>query len=202
MKKTLRAFLAVELPGDAREALAGLVQQLRQARIEGLRPVDPTGIHLTIKFLGKVPRTQVESIVTEVSRMAAGHHSFTIVVNGVGVFPSRDAPRVLWVGVEGDLPMLVDLHRDMEDVLEGLGFARDRREFSPHLTVARIAARASSTDRRRAAEALLSAGFEPGLRIDVRVISLIHSILLPQGARYERLAEMPLAGAVAKDVPE
>lgn len=201
MTENVRVFLAIELPDQAKSALASLVEQLKRAQVRGLRPVSPEGIHLTLRFLGEVPKGQIESIVTAVSRVAIEHRPFSLRLRGVGVFPGSSQARVLWVGVEGDLASLLRLHQGIEGVLEELGFARERRELSPHLTVARIRERTPSVERRQAGEALFSAGFEPGLDIGAECISLMRSTLLPHGARYNRLAVMPLAGNTPGRVP-
>ena len=101
---------------------------------------------------------------------------------------------MLWVGIQGDLTPLVSLHKDIEEALEGLGFARDGRDFSPHLTVGRLREGASREERQRAAEALSSARIGPGLRIPVNSLSLMQSLLHPDGAVYECLVSMPLKG--------
>ena len=202
MTESVRAFLAIELIDEVKGALAHLVEELRRAEVRGLRPVKPEGMHLTLKFLGDVPRAQVELLVAEVSRVVVEVREFAVELGGVGVFPDGTAPRVLWVGVEGDLTSLRLLHRCMEEALQGLAYGRERRDFSPHLTLARISDRAPSAERRRAREALSSAGWEPGLRVDVEAVSLIRSVLLPQGARYQRLALMPLAGVAAQEGTE
>ena len=202
MTETLRVFVAIELPQHAREALAALVRELGRARVKGLVPVRPHGIHLTLKFLGDVPRAEIEPIVAQVSRVVSGSRGFTLTLDGVGVFPGGAAPRVLWVGVDGDLPPLLEVQRGIEGVLADLGHTREAREFSPHLTVARVRRGTPSVDRRRARDALLSAPWVLGLRIDVASISLMSSELSPDGARYHRLAHMPLAGRSASDAVE
>ena len=200
MTENVRAFLAIELSDQARNALTDLVAELRRARVTGLRAVDPHGIHLTLKFLGDVPQARIESIVSQVSRAVASHRSFSVELNGVGVFPGKARPRVLWVGVGGDLSSLRELHRGIEATLEGLGFAGDKRDFSPHLTVGRVRDGAPSSERQRAAQSLFAAPFDSGARINVESVVLMRSILLPQGARYERLALMPLAGGGPQEV--
>ena len=96
-------------------------------------------------------------MVAQVSRVVRGSRAFTLSLDGVGVFPGGAEPRVLWVGVDGDLPSLLEVQRGIEEVLAGLGHAREGREFSPHLTVARLRRGTPSVDRRRARDALLSA---------------------------------------------
>ncbi len=198
MNESVRAFLAIELRENVKAALAGLLGQLERARVSGLRLVNPDGIHLTLKFFGDIERTQVESITGHVSRAVLSHRPFTLELGEVGVFPSIRSPRVLWVGIEGDTKPLRELYRRTEDALEKLGYARDTRAFSPHLTLGRIGNRTPPVDRRRAAEALFSAEFEPGVCIEVACVSLMRSILRPDGARYERLAQMPLAGNMSE----
>ena len=149
MSDTVRAFLAVELPPKVKGALADLVEQLGRAHVPGLRLVRPEGIHLTLKFLGDVSRDQVSPIVEAVSQMVKEHTPFTLSLGAPGVFPNRNAPRVLWVGIEGDLAALKVLHREVENSLAALGFEMDTRGFSPHLTVARIRDRTSPRDRKK-----------------------------------------------------
>lgn len=192
MSETIRAFLAVRLSVRVKRALADLIEELRLADVRGLRLVRPEGMHLTLKFLGGVPRLQVQSIVDAVSGVALAHSSFTLTLGGVGVFPNRSSPRVLWVGVDGDLDPMLSLQRQIEGALATLGFPRDARGFSPHLTVARLRDGTSPADRRRAAEALFSARIPPGLPIEVGSVELMRSTLHPDGAVYECLASLPL----------
>lgn len=202
MTETLRAFVAIELPQHARDALAALVRELGRASVRGLVPVRPHGIHLTLKFLGDVPRAEIDPMVAQVSRVVRGSRAFTLTLDGVGVFPGGSEPRVLWVSVDGDLPSLLEVQRGIEEVLAGLGHVREGREFSPHLTVARLRRGTPSVDRRRARDALFSAPWVSGLRINVASISLMRSELSPEGARYHRLAHMPLAGRPASDAAD
>ena len=192
ISETARVFLAVELPPKVKGALADLVEQLGRAHVPGLRLVRPEGIHLTLKFLGDVSKDQVEPIVEAVSQMVKEDTPFTLSLGALGVFPERNAPRVLWVGIEGDLASLKVLHREVENSLAALGFEMDKRGFSPHLTVARIRDRTSARDREKASETLLSARIDSGLHIEVGSVSLIQSTLLPDGARYARIASAPL----------
>ena len=194
MSETIRVFIAVELPPKVRSALSELIEKLRDTQIPGLRLARPEGIHLTLKFLGDVPKSQVESIAAAVSQAAQASRAFALELGQPGVFPNRNAPRVLWVGIDGGLSPLLTLHQQVEDALATLGFAKERRGFNPHLTVARIRDGTSKADRQRAAEAIFSTQVQTGLPIDVDSISLMQSTLLPGGAVYESLASMPLEG--------
>ena len=199
MTETVRAFLAIELPDEVTAALASVTEAVGSAGVKGVRIVRPQDVHLTLKFLGNVPSSEIDAIVAAVTPVAEAQRAFTVELGGTGAFPRNGRPRVLWVGVGGDLTALRQLQEGIESALEPLGYESESREFSPHLTVARIRDGTPPADGRRAVEAASSADrLASGARIDVRSVSLIRSILLPEGARYERLARIPLR-QVAQD---
>ncbi len=199
MSDTIRAFIAVELPEDVKAELAKLIERLRRSGARGLRLVRVEGIHLTLKFLGNVPQARVEPITDALRHAAERHSPFKARLGDVGVFPDRRNPRVLWVGLQGDLEPLKALQGDVEEALARMGFARESLAFSPHLTLARLQDGASPTDRRTAAEALFLAEFKTGLEINVESANLIRSILKPGGAVYETLASVPLKSVSDKE---
>ena len=190
MKDDIRAFLAVELTEEVTGALKHLADQLTQARVGGLKPVRPENMHLTLKFFGNVNAAQVELIVDTVTQTAKSIRPLTLRLGNVGAYPSSRNPRVLWVGLDGDVGPLQDAHRRIEASLGQIGIEPETREYTPHLTIARMRDRASSSELRRAAEALFSAEFHSGLPVPVNRLSLIRSILRPQGPQYTTLAEI------------
>ena len=201
MTESVRAFVAIELPDHVRDVLSEVVEHLRLARIQGLRPVRPEGVHLTLKFLGDIESGRVQEIVDVLTPMARGHSRFELLLGGPGAFPNTRSPRVLWLAIEGDLEPLAQLQDQAQEALQRLGYARDKRRFSPHLTVARLRDGTPPAMRRRAAETLASAPIDSGVSLPVEAMSLMRSRLHPQGARYERLALIPLAGLSAQADP-
>ena len=199
MTDAVRAFVAIELGDDATDALAALVSGLREAGISALRPVRPKSIHLTLKFLGDVPRARLDAIATGLSTAVVKSRPFALELSGVGVFPNRSRARVLWVGGGGDVPSLIDLQSELDKTMHRLGFEMERRPYTPHLTVARVKDRASARDRRLAADALFAAGFQAGRRIAVTAVYLMQSTLGREGAGYRRLARFPLSGNLRDD---
>ncbi|MEE9201816.1 MAG: RNA 2',3'-cyclic phosphodiesterase, partial [Dehalococcoidia bacterium] len=99
----LRLFVAVELPPEVREALAGLQGELRPRGSPGVRWVGPEGIHLTLKFLGGVPRAQVAPVEEALRGAASGQAAFSLSLGMPGFFPHPHRPRVFWVGIEGEV---------------------------------------------------------------------------------------------------
>ena len=192
MNDTVRAFVAIEMPTEATEFLAGTIDRLRSSGVSGLRVVRAEGVHLTLRFLGSVEAGRIRPIVDSVSEIARSTRPFAVSLEGVGGFPRESAPSVLWMGIAGDVPRLLEMQGRIEQALVDLGFEPERRGFSPHLTVARLDRRGSASDRRAAMRALADAYKSPGPEMTVDSVSLIRSILHRGGAEYKRLARMLL----------
>ncbi|MFO7772605.1 MAG: RNA 2',3'-cyclic phosphodiesterase [Dehalococcoidia bacterium] len=188
----VRAFIAIELPGEAREGLARLRSELQRDEHRFVKWVDPDGIHLTLKFLGNIPAGQVAEITRALEEAAQGISRFHLEVSGLGVFPSLKQVRVLWVGIGGEVEKLSRLQQNIDSVLAGLGFPGEERPFVPHLTLARIRQGASPWERRSFGELVDCAIFEAKYHILVEAISLMRSQLTPAGAVYTRLAVVGL----------
>ena len=194
MSDRIRAFLAVSPDAPVKSALADIVSQVRGTGAAGVALVRPDAIHLTLKFLGDISKAQIDVVERAVKVAVSGIPELSLTLGHAGVFPSVGSPRVLWVGLEGDLDGLAELQRSVEQATEVVGFARERRRFSPHFTIGRVRNGARPEQTRRAIEGLLAAKVPADVRLDVRSVDLVRSILLPSGAIYERLAQFPLAG--------
>ena len=134
----IRAFIAVELPPAVREAVEGVVRELRSRAGDGVRWVRPEGVHLNLKFLGDIDADSVPAVSRAMAQCAASAAPFDLFLEGVGVFPNARRPRVIWIGLGGALELLLALQHSIDRELEGLGFARERRPFTPHLTLGRV----------------------------------------------------------------
>ncbi len=189
--RNLRLFVACELPQAARDALARVQEELRAQGAGRLRWVRPQGIHLTLKFLGGVPADKLGAIEEALAAAVDSPFTLNLRLDGVGSFGGRQRLRVVWIGLEGDTEDLARLAALVEEALEPLGFPRERRPFSPHLTLARVPDHASVEERRRLAEMLES--FQPPSlpSLTVSEVRLMQSFLEPTGARYQRLAAFP-----------
>ena len=182
----IRTFLAIELPGKITEDL-GREQTGWKPLAPKIKWVRPDGIHLTLKFLGEIPRQRVRQVITAARACCSRHHTFVLNFKGTGVFPTPRRPRVLWIVVAGDLYAIRNLHADMESVMEEAGFARETREFRPHLTLARI----KGTSSRDFIREFLRAGISLG-PVEVTAVTVFQSRLSPAGAEYIPLARCPL----------
>jgi RNA 2',3'-cyclic 3'-phosphodiesterase len=154
-------------------------------------------LHLTVKFLGEVAEGRIEAIVAGITGAVEGVSAFDADVEGLGAFPSAARPRVVWAGVAAGSGTMSDLAGRVDDALAALGFAREARPFSPHITLGRVRqpGRAPALT-----EALRGAAERPFGRFRVARASLMRSELSPRGARYTELAAVSLGGAVGGGV--
>lgn len=130
----IRAFLAVDLDSEVLERICRATDSLRE-RIPSIRWVPKENLHLTVKFLGNIEETQVTAIATALRPRLSPFSRFTISAKGLGVFPERGRPKILWVGLAGK--ELTELAANVESCLLPLGFAPEQRSFTPHLTIGR-----------------------------------------------------------------
>lgn len=189
----VRVFVAVELPGEVKAEFAGLVSAIDALGVRGVRTVRPNGVHLTLKFLGDVNVELVPEIRSAMDAAASQATPFGLSLGDAGVFPNPGAARVLWVGVKGDIERLNRLQERVERSLTDLGFRPERRRFNPHITAGRIRDGVSRADRRIVTGALFSHEYaRPPIRVES--VSLVRSVLRPDGAIYEPIHAVGLAG--------
>lgn len=192
MQDVWRLFAAIELPQDVRERIAQVSQRLAAA---GWRAkwVNPQGTHLTLKFYGNVPVDNIPVLRETLRPIVALGRPFELSAEGAGVFPNPRRPRVVWLGVGGDLESLGRLQRDIERASAEIGYEPEQRAFNPHLTVARIRPEDLSTvngvEQRLAEIAAL-----PPLPLPVERVALFRSELRRSGAVYTVVEEFPLGG--------
>ena len=110
-----------------------------------------------------------------------------------GAFPNIRTPRVLWVGLDGDIEAPQVLYRAVEKALAPLGFPPEERLFAPHLTLGRVRETATSADRRQLGQALAGLVVEKALKITVDAVHIMKSDLSPAGAKYTKLTTILLA---------
>ncbi|MCZ7572335.1 MAG: RNA 2',3'-cyclic phosphodiesterase [Ardenticatenaceae bacterium] len=189
MAETVRAFVAVELPDEVKEYLWQLQEKLQSyAATRVARWADPWEAHLTLKFLGEVPIPRLPAIVASLDEVAERREPFTMRLADLGAFPNVYRPSVLWVGVEEGRQQLVALADSVEATLKPLGFKPERREFQPHITLARLRRDATPRQRRELGELVGPTPVPDFPATTVSHVSLIRSLLLPQGSRYVRLS--------------
>ena len=187
----LRLFVAIDLPEDVRESLGRLQSDLRRHDLPSLRWTRPEGVHITLKFLGETPASSLPAIEAALARAVGGAPSFHLALGAPGTFGNRRGPRVLWVDVEGDVEPLQQLQAAVERELAAGGFAPEEREFSPHLTLARVPQPSPPGLAERVSRALAAVAAPRG-EFEVKEVVLMRSRLQAGGAVHSRAAAFPL----------
>ncbi|WP_337290197.1 RNA 2',3'-cyclic phosphodiesterase [Candidatus Methylomirabilis sp.] len=184
----IRVFVAANLDSDLKTALARVQDQLKTTRAD-VGWVRPENLHLTLKFLGQVEEGRLGAIGEVVAAAAAGCGPIRLVFEGLGAFPRPRAARIVWVGVSHGAQALTALQSRVETGLEPLGFAREMRPFTAHLTLGRVR---SPAHREQLARALTLAPVEALGEMVLDRIELMKSDLSVGGARYSILQSFPL----------
>src|SRR5574337_386439 len=184
----IRVFVAANLDSDLKTALARAQDRLKTTRAD-VGWVRPENLHLTLKFLGQVEASRLGAIGEVVAAAAAECGPVSLVFEGLGAFPRPRAARIVWAGVSHGAEALTALQSRIETGLEPLGFAREARPFTAHLTLGRVR---SPAHREQLARALTLVPVEALGEMVLDRIELMKSDLSVGGARYSILQSFPL----------
>jgi len=188
MSKTIRTFIAIEIPENIISQFHELQESIKVYGFK-IRWVRSENIHLTLKFLGDVEAVKIGEIAGSISETVEGYTPLSLKAKGIGVFPSIKRPRVLWVGLTGQLESLVRLQKTLDENLKVLGFPGENRPFKGHLTLGRIK---DKIDVKKFADALMAFRNFESETFTAGQIVLYKSELKPSGAFYTELASASL----------
>lgn len=184
----LRAFLAVETTPAIHAELARLKRTLAAAGAD-VRWVGDDGLHVTVKFLGRVAPAALAALRSALVPALAAHVPIPARVHGLGVFPTRRRPRVVWVGVTGG--GLNALAQTVEAAAAACGFPPEARPFQPHITLGRVRGPRGAAQLDDALQAHWNDDFGHCV---IRELIAYRSDLRPAGAVYTKLWTAPLGG--------
>jgi 2'-5' RNA ligase len=188
MSDTIRTFIAFQLPENIVSSVRKIQEGLKSCGFK-VRWVPPQNIHLTLKFLGDVDTAAIGKIGDAIINTAKGQAPLSLAAKGVGVFPRIKRPRVLWIGIVGQINPLTNLQKFLDAELEKVGFPRESRPFKGHLTLGRVKGKIDSG---RLVEAMRAyQGFESEAFVADKIF-LFKSELKPAGAVYTKLMRVPL----------
>jgi 2'-5' RNA ligase len=179
---TFRSFISIDVePSDT-------MKRFHQALIETnaqTKLVDLENTHLTLKFLGNTSEEHVPEITRLMDESVQGVEPFSIHFKGTGAFPSMNHIKVVWIGVRNidDMKAISDF---LNTELTILGYKREKRKFSPHLTLGRVK---GGRNKEKLAHAILSWRNEDFGEMDVTSIRLKKSVLSPKGPTYSTVHE-------------
>lgn len=198
----MRLFLGLELPDTVRQRLTKLskttqeywedelaVQGIAGHEVPATSWVRPENLHVTLKFFGAVPDSDLPVLCGALEGVN-GAGMIRLVPDRTVCLPPRGPIRVISVGLSGELEWLHQLHRQIEERCEPIGFRPERRPFTPHITMARVKGWVPSYARGRLEK--IGSVHLPAPQFDVCEFVLIQSHLDSKGARYVPLARFPL----------
>lgn len=177
----IRLFVALPISEEIRKQCVSL-QEIGRQKASSIRWVAPEQIHLTLFFLGWTDPAMQPKIETEIRETAARSVSFLVQISGLGLFPKPAAPKVFWVGVSNESPLL-SLQQVLSERMASLGFPVETRPYRPHLTLGRV--KGSVPDgfiRWVAEESRLQIG-----ECDMESLLLMESRMRPEGSIYTPL---------------
>ena len=188
----MRLFVALEIPAAVRENLAALIQELRSlsASLHDKRPrwVRAENLHVTLKFIGEASPEKLHGICGALSAVRSDQ-ACALIFRGVGFFPSEKHARVFWAGIEAS-PNLSPLAADIDGALQGVGIAREKRPFAPHLTLARFEPPGMQGELRSEIQKNIAREFGS---LRTNEFHLIESKTKPSGAEYTTLQSFRFA---------
>ena len=176
----MRLFVGIPLPGDVREALAGL-----RSGLPGARWAEPRDMHVTLRFIGEVGKPEAEHIDAALGAVRAP--AFELAFSGIGLFQSGSRVRTVWARLERST-LLVHLREKVESAVVRAGLEPERRKFKPHVTLARLK---NTPGGRVGAYVEAQDAFAVG-PFPVTGFALIRSFLNRDGPHYEPVAEYAL----------
>lgn len=177
---TIRTFIALHLPPAVEQTLLGTIHHYRPRFPAGsVRWVRPDQLHVTLRFLGETAVSLLPTIQQQLDQIASHHAPLTLALGQLGCFPNCQRPRIFWVGLEGELERLHALQQEIEAMANQLGWAREKRPFSPHLTLGR------SKDGQPPQGAAWRGPVTRGeTQMQLAAVALVESQLHPSGAVY------------------
>jgi len=184
----IRTFIAVPLPEIIIGFLSKLQEEIKQTKIKAALTNVKT-MHLTLKFLGDTPAEAIDSVKEVIKITGERNSHVSLCAGGIGVFPSVKKARVIFSGVKGETDRLETLHKELDKQLSVLGFSRERKRFSPHLTLARIKKRQDPLKLIRLIQENQDQKTES---FTANTICLFKSELNPAGAIHTKLFEQKL----------
>ena len=190
--EVIRSFIAVELPKEIKNELKRVQDILNRGNPAWLRWVNPDSIHLTLKFLGDISSDKVEEITMAITDASNKISPFSLKIEGLGVFPNLRRVQVVWVGLGGGIAQLNKLQKQVEANIAILGYPEESRDFTPHLTLARVRNQPSPSELQKFTQLLTMTKFASTHEIEVKAVKLMRSQLTPHGAVYSQLSSVPL----------
>jgi 2'-5' RNA ligase len=181
--QTLRLFISINLESTLNERIEALIKEASLS-IEGVSWVKPANSHITLKFLGATKIEKINEINEKLKFISLRHRAFEMSVEGVGCFPEKRSPRVIWTAIGKGSAEIINLVGDIDTHLFSLGIVKGDKKYVPHISVGRVKRLSNKIQAISSIEKL--SGFQIGTMF-VNNFSLMQSDLKKEGPVYTRL---------------
>ena len=185
--RLIRTFISIPIPKDVKSKKNMLYSTLEGSPSK-INWVKNEQLHLTIKFLGNTPESLFDGIKTEILQTVSNLRPFDLTIDNTGCFPVPERPRVLWLGISGNIVPLKNLFMTIEKKMESMGFPPEGQEYFPHITLARVKYPQKFTPD---ISTFLKSSYDP-IDFTVDRVQFLSSELLPSGTLYTLLGSFPL----------
>ena len=183
----MRAFIAIGLPTEIKDVLSQIQDKLKTG-LPKISWVKPQNLHLTLKFLGEISPRQLEEIKHIITKVSQGTAAFKIKLDDLGVFPDLRQARIIWIGINQDT-ITKQIAGLLETKVAGIGIAKEKRDFSSHITIARIKIPLNPVDLERELKKAKNDVVYANMELNAGGITLFESVLGPSGPAYTVLKE-------------
>lgn len=177
----MRAFIAFEISDAVRGEFMLIQNELRKTGAD-VKWTRPENIHVTLKFLGEVSEDRIDGISKALDSIAKEYKAFEITLFKLGAFPKLDFPRVVWIGIDENCAVVEEIQAKIENACYNMGFERDKRPYSSHLTIGRVR---GPKNKDRLKQALTTLDVKP-VMFHAKEIILFRSTLTPKGPIYTK----------------
>ncbi|MEW5766128.1 MAG: RNA 2',3'-cyclic phosphodiesterase [bacterium] len=175
----IRCFIAIPITPEIKEELISVQERLKKA-VAKVKWVEPDSIHLTLKFMGNIPRNNLKSVTKIIQETAQRKEWFEISLDALGAFPSLKKPRIVWVGIKDPRERLKQLAQELDRRLFSIGVPKEDKEFVSHITLGRV----KEIDNRDKLAEIMSSLKVVSIKMPVTKINLMKSQLTPAGPIY------------------
>lgn len=183
----MRTFIAADFPTDILTKAGKITADLKHQLPGGaIRWVSTDKMHLTIKFIGEIPKNKIDRVKDLMTNILSDQHSFNIGIQNMGTYPHINNPRVIWLGITQGAPLL-EIHKKLDEALTDLKVRSDRRKYSPHMTLARVRRDTDRDTVREIGDILSQFKVDSLGTITISEITLYKSNLTSQGPEYTPL---------------
>ncbi len=192
MPQSIRSFLAIDLPKSNKEEILEIIERYQKLTKSGIKWVSRENLHITIKFLGEFDPDHTPNLKDCIQANLQKIPKFDLRIDRLGAFPNSSKPKEIWLGFTCP-PNLIQIHQYIEDCITQLGYEKDDRSFSPHLTIGRIRRDVSYSGIKEIGQVLSNIHFEFQTEFTAEKVTFFKSELSREGPKYTTLFEVSLS---------